>query len=111
MAKCDKCKKNVGKTRVLTNGICNECSAKSTIDYENAPCDPNDALGTIKFKDFVEWMVVVFAKHVKDSVTAELAECKKDLEATKKELTTVQKELTTDKKRLEQRTNKTQNFN
>lgn len=95
MAKCDKCRKNANKTRILTDGVCNECSTKSIIDYEGAPCDPNDALGTIKFKDFVEWMVGVFAKHVKDSVTAELADCKKDLAAAKKDLVTVQKELAT----------------
>ena len=95
MVKCNSCKKNASKTRTLTDGVCNECSAMATINYDNAPCNPDDTLGTIKFKDFIEWMVIVFAKHVKDSVTAELTLCKTELAATKKDLGDTQKELAT----------------
>ena len=93
MVKCGQCKKDANRKRILTNGVCNECTEKQPIDYDDAPCNPNDTLGTIKFKDFVEWMLVVFAKHVKDSVTAELAECKKELAETKRNLAETQKEL------------------
>ena len=101
MVKCNKCKKNANQKRVLTDGVCNECNEKGSINYEDAPCDPDDTLGSIKFKDFVEWMVVVFAKHVKDSVTAELVDCKKELADTKKDLTEARKELATVKSDLQ----------
>ena len=94
MAKCDVCKKNATQKRIVTDGICNECSKKQSINYDDAPCNPNDTLGTIKFKDFVEWMVVDFAKHVKDSVTAELADCRRELAETKKDLAKTRQELT-----------------
>ena len=94
MAKCLTCKKNATKNRLLVDGICNECSLKEIkVDYDNAPCNPDDPLGTIKFKDFVEWMLSVFVKCVQNSVNAEMSECKKMVDESRKELVETKKEL------------------
>ena len=97
MAKCITCKKNATKNRVLSDGVSFECNNKEIeIDYDNAPCNPDDALGTIKFKDFVEWMLSVFVKCVKSS-TEDVTEYKKKLDDTRKELAETKKELGTAK--------------
>ena len=111
MVKCQTCKKNANKTRVLTNGVCNECSLKDAINYDDAPCNPEDTLGTIKFKDFVEWMLEVFAKRVNESVTSELAECKKQLADTKKDLADARKELATAKSDIQSQETKLKTLN
>ena len=102
MAKCKECKKNASKKCVLNaDGICNECVVKNkpiVVNYDEAPCDPDEEVGSIKFKDFVEWMLTVFVKCVKESGGVELAECKKEIKAVKKELTDTKKDLATAKK-------------
>ena len=61
MAKCRTCKRNGTRRRIITDGECNEyvTGTTPTIDYNSAPCNAADALGTIKFKDFVEWMYLL----------------------------------------------------
>ena len=97
MAKCKDCKKNASKKCVLTEeGICNDCVLKNKpiiVNYDEAPCNPDEEVGSIKFKDFVDWMLKVFVKCVKESSGVELTECKKEITNVKKELNETKKEL------------------
>ena len=98
MAKCLQCKRNSTKNRLVADGLCNECNPPATpinVDYAAAPCNADDTLGDIKFKDFVEWMLDVFVKCVKESVSIELAECNKQITTVKEQLSTVRNDLKT----------------
>ena len=93
MVKCTQCKKVASRTRVLKDGVCNECNPSITIDYAGAPCNADDKLSDIKFKDFVEWMVSVFVTCVKESTKIEVAECNKEITNVKDKLNTVRGDL------------------
>ena len=104
MVKCKDCKKNASKNRVLTeDGTCNECVIRNkpiVVNYDEAPCSPDEEVGSIKFKVFVEWMLKIFVKCVKESGGIELTECKKEIADVKKELTETKKDLASAKNEI-----------
>ena len=79
MVQCIRCKKKPTRTRILTDGVCNECIAieeneRFEIDYGQAPFNQDDALGDVNFKNFVEWVTKLFSNHVTkicDNITSQ----------------------------------------
>ena len=89
MAKCTSCNKNASRTRIVTNGICNVCSSANAsvdVNYDDAPCDPNEKIGDTSVKDFVDWMCRALVKCIKEPLSLQLAECTKDLKQAKEEV-------------------------
>ena len=93
MTKCTRCNKNSNRTRIVTDGVCNECNSPIDVSYEDAPCDPDDKVGDIKVKDFVEWICTVLVKCVKEPLSIQIAECSKELNKTKEEVKTLKASL------------------
>ena len=98
LVKCNVCKRNASKNRTIENGVCNECTINNDAaqesdvpNYDGAPCNPEDTLGNIKFKDFAQWMHLF----IKEQIVNELKSYKKALDDVTKKYTEVRKELGT----------------
>lgn len=103
MTKCTQCNKKSSRTRTLTDGVCNECNNDTAIevDYDDAPCDPEDKLGDTPAKDFVEWMCRILVKCVKEPLSHQLAECSKELKQTKDDVKNLKTSLTNANKEID----------
>lgn len=105
--KCDKCKRQSTKSRLLdANNICNECKKDETDNStEAAPNlgDDTKAMADISFGEFKAWLKYELNNSTRKIVREELQATTKELQDLKKEHTELKKKVTDMEKRFEEK--------